>query len=85
MLGSHPTIPPGFVTNPEAWIAGGGGSTRVGVRDHFWRAIEQKQMWVIWLKMDPLYDALRASPRFFSVKWVCQPDVEESERWPKSR
>jgi tetratricopeptide (TPR) repeat protein len=32
--------------------------------DWWEKAIEQRQMWVIWLKMDPLYDALRASPRF---------------------
>jgi tetratricopeptide (TPR) repeat protein len=27
-------------------------------------AVEQRSMWIVWLKMDPLYDALRASPRF---------------------
>jgi hypothetical protein len=32
--------------------------------DWFESAIEQHSMWVIWLKMEPLYDALRASPRF---------------------
>jgi hypothetical protein len=32
--------------------------------DWLQRAIEQKYMWLIWLKVDPMYDALRASPRF---------------------
>jgi len=32
--------------------------------DSFETALEQKSMWLVWLKMDPLYDALRASPRF---------------------
>jgi tetratricopeptide (TPR) repeat protein len=35
-----------------------------GAIDWFETAVEQKSMWVFWLKMDPLYDPLRASPRF---------------------
>ena len=27
-------------------------------------AVEQRYMWLVWLKMDPLYDPLRSSPRF---------------------
>jgi tetratricopeptide (TPR) repeat protein len=30
-------------------------------------AVEQRSMWIVWLKMDPLYDALRASPRFVGL------------------
>ncbi len=32
--------------------------------DWFERAVEERSMWVVWLKMDPLYDLLRTSPRF---------------------
>jgi serine/threonine protein kinase/Tfp pilus assembly protein PilF len=35
--------------------------------DWFDSAIEQHSMWVIWLKMEPMYDTLRASPRFSSL------------------
>jgi serine/threonine protein kinase/tetratricopeptide (TPR) repeat protein len=35
-----------------------------GAIDWFENAIEQKSMWLVWLKTDPLYDALRSSPRF---------------------
>jgi serine/threonine protein kinase/Tfp pilus assembly protein PilF len=35
-----------------------------GAIDWFETAVEQRFMWLVWLKMDPLYDALRASPRF---------------------
>ena len=35
-----------------------------GALDWFETAVEQKSMWVVWLKMDPLYDPLRVSPRF---------------------
>jgi len=30
-------------------------------------AVEQRSMWIVWLKMDPLYDALGASPRFAAL------------------
>ena len=35
-----------------------------GAIDWLETAVEQRYMWLVWLKMDPLYDALRASPRF---------------------
>jgi serine/threonine protein kinase/Tfp pilus assembly protein PilF len=46
------------------------GTVRIGLRDiegavdWFERAVEQRYMWGVWLKMDPLYDPLRVSPRF---------------------
>jgi len=38
-----------------------------GAMDWFDTAIEQKSMWIFWLKVDPLYDPLRASPRFANL------------------
>jgi non-specific serine/threonine protein kinase len=38
-----------------------------GALDWFDTAVEHRSMWLVWLKIDPLYDALRVSPRFPEV------------------